>query len=101
MDIDFIAQDSYALTRPQWKLITDFEEAGQAFASLVKQNYKPQQAAKAQSVAPVEDDASSSDGENREDVPLPEMEDAQVSSDEGEAEVSRIQFHVRWVLSLI
>ncbi|KAL8665757.1 MAG: hypothetical protein Q9202_002067 [Teloschistes flavicans] len=86
MDIDFIVQDSYALTRPQWKLITDFEEAGQAFASLVKQNYKSQQPTKAQGVAPIEDDASSSDGENREDVPLPEMEDAQVSSDEGEAE---------------
>ncbi|KAI4110026.1 MAG: hypothetical protein L6R37_000159 [Teloschistes peruensis] len=86
MDIDFIVQDSYALTRPQWKLITDFEEAGQAFASLVKQNYKPHQPAKAHSAASVEDDASSSDGENRDDVPLPEMEDAQVSSDEGEAE---------------
>ncbi|KAL8693364.1 MAG: hypothetical protein Q9218_001801 [Villophora microphyllina] len=87
MDIDFIVQDSYALTRPQWKLITGFEEAGQAFASLVKQNYKSQHSVKTQELAPTEDDASSSsDGEDGEDAPVPEMDDAQVSSDEGEAE---------------
>ena len=35
MDIDFIIQDTFALTRPQWKLNTDFEEAGRLFAEKV------------------------------------------------------------------
>ncbi|KAL8703441.1 MAG: hypothetical protein Q9201_003379 [Fulgogasparrea decipioides] len=86
MDIDFIVQDSFALTRPQWKLITDFEEAGRAFADLVKQNYKTQTPAKIQEIVAAEAEASSSDEGDGEDVPLPEMDDAQESSDEGEAE---------------
>lgn len=87
MDIDFIVQDSFALTRPQWKLITEFEEAGRMFANLVKQNYKPPEPAKSQGALPAEDEASSSDEGDGDDVPVPDMDDAQVSSDEGEAEV--------------
>ncbi|KAL8834134.1 MAG: hypothetical protein Q9170_003908 [Blastenia crenularia] len=88
MDIDFIVQDSFALTRPQWKLVTDFEEAGRLFAHLVKQNYKSQGPGKAQVPEPAEDEASSSDEDDGEDAPLPEMDDGQESSDEvdGEAE---------------
>ena len=42
MDIDFIIQDTYALTRPQWKFAGGFEEAGRAFAEIVSQHYKAQ-----------------------------------------------------------
>ncbi|KAL9058037.1 MAG: hypothetical protein Q9206_002101 [Seirophora lacunosa] len=86
MDIDFMVQDSFALTRPQWKLITDFEEAGRLFADLVKQNYKAQGPGKTQEAEPAEEEAPSSDEGDGEDVPVPEMDDGQESSDEAEAE---------------
>jgi regulator of nonsense transcripts 2 len=40
MDIDFIVQDVFALTRPQWKLASNMEEAGRAFQLAVAQNQK-------------------------------------------------------------
>ncbi|KAL8719316.1 MAG: hypothetical protein Q9225_003660 [Loekoesia sp. 1 TL-2023] len=86
MDIDFMVQDSFALTRPQWKLVTDFEEAGRLFANQVKQNYKSQGPEKAQVAEPVENEASSSDEAEGEDGPVPEMDDGQESSDEAEVE---------------
>ncbi|KAL8654506.1 MAG: hypothetical protein Q9210_001451 [Variospora velana] len=86
MDIDFMVQDSFALTRPQWKLNTNFEEAGRLFANLVKQNYKAQGPGKTQEPEPAEDEAPSSDEDDGEDVPVPEMDDGQESSDEAEAE---------------
>lgn len=89
MDIDFMVQDSFALTRPQWKLVTDFEEAGRLFANLVKQNYRSQGQEKAPEPEPAEDEASSSDEADGEDAPVPEMDDGQESSDEAEAEVSQ------------
>ena len=45
MDVDFIVQDTFALVRPQWKLATNLDEAGRAFADAVAQNYKTQEAA--------------------------------------------------------
>lgn len=90
MDIDFIVQDSFALTRSQWKLVTEYEEAGRLFANLVKQNYKTRGSEKSQIPEPAEDEASSSDEGDGEDAPVPEMDDAQESSDEAEAEVSEI-----------
>ena len=94
MDIDFIVQDSFALTRPQWKLVTGFEEAGQAFANLVKQNYKAQEANKGQAVvqagAEAEAEAESSDDDDVENTRVPALdEDAQSSSEEAEPEVGR------------
>ncbi|KAL8761813.1 MAG: hypothetical protein Q9184_002097 [Pyrenodesmia sp. 2 TL-2023] len=86
MDIDFMVQDSFALTIPQWKLITNFEEAGKLFANLVKQHYRPQGAGKTQEPEPAEDVESSSDEGDGEDAPVPEMDDGQESSDEAEAE---------------
>lgn len=84
-----MVQDSFALTRPQWKLITNFEEAGKLFASLIKQYSKPQGAEKPQEAEPAEDVESSSDEGDGEDALVPEMDDGQESSDEAEAEVSQ------------
>lgn len=90
MDIDFIVQDSFALTRPQWKLVTDFEEAGQAFANLVKQNYKSQEPNKSQDTVAAEAEASSSDEGDGENTRVPALDDdAQSSSEEAEPEVRR------------
>lgn len=99
MDIDFIVQDSFALTRPQWKLVTGFEEAGQAFANLVKQNYKAQEANKGQAIlqAGAEAEASSSDEDDVENARVPALdEDAQSSSEEAEHEVGRYIHGIDW-----
>lgn len=40
MDIDFAVQDTFALTRPQWKLATSLEEAAKAFQLAVAQDQK-------------------------------------------------------------
>ncbi|KAL8859239.1 MAG: hypothetical protein Q9178_004177 [Gyalolechia marmorata] len=85
MDIDFIVQDSFAQTRPQWKLITDFDEAGRIFSNLVNQNYKSQESTKVQEIGSAEDEASSSD-DGGENTRVPAMDDAQSSSEEAEAE---------------
>ncbi|KAL8816116.1 MAG: hypothetical protein Q9223_004822 [Gallowayella weberi] len=82
MDIDFIVQDSFALVRPQWKLIRDFEEAGQTFAILVKQSFQSQGANKSQGIASLEVEASSSDEDDGENTREPEMDDGQSSSEE-------------------
>ena len=100
MDIDFIVQDAYALTRPQWKLAKDFEEAGRAFAESVTQNYKNTEAEKTVELEAPEDDGSSEDDADDDDLQVPEMEDAHSSSEEAEAEV-RIHYPViRCMLTL-
>jgi len=40
MDIEFIVQDVFALTRPQWKLASNIEEAGRAFQLAMAQDQK-------------------------------------------------------------
>ena len=90
MDIDFLVQDTYALTRPQWKLATSFEEAGRAFADLVAQNHKSKGTDKAIETELMEDDISSSDEADEDEPPVPEMEDGQSSSEDIEAEVRSI-----------
>lgn len=40
MDIEFIVQDVFGLTRPQWKLASNIEEAGRAFQLAMAQDQK-------------------------------------------------------------
>jgi regulator of nonsense transcripts 2 len=86
MDVEFIVQDAYNLTRPQWKLITNLEEASQAFGEAVKQNY--QTAAADKPVEQEDEDASASDddldGPEDEDVVMPDGEGDDSSSDSEE-----------------
>ncbi|PLN79296.1 ARM repeat-containing protein [Aspergillus taichungensis] len=87
MDVDFLVQDTYSVTRPQWKLVTDLEEATKIFGEAVAQNYKTQDTERA--AEPEEDDAdSSSSDEGLEEDVIPEAEDDQESSDEAEADAS-------------
>jgi regulator of nonsense transcripts 2 len=85
MDVEFLVQDAYNLTRPQWKLITNLEEASYAFGEAVKQNY--QTAAAGKPVEPEDEDASASDeeldGPDDEDVVMPDG-DGDKSSSESE-----------------
>lgn len=86
MDVEFIVQDAFNLTRPQWKLITDLEEASRAFAEAVKQNYQTTTTDKP--AEPDEDDLSASDdeldGPEDEDVVMPDGEGDQSSGDDDE-----------------
>lgn len=84
MDIDFIIQDTYALTRPQWKLAPNMEEAGRAFAESVAQNYQSQEPDKAVEAETFDDDGSSEDEGDDDDVKL---HDNDSSNEENEAEV--------------
>lgn len=84
MDVEFIVQDAYNLTRPQWKLITNLEDASQAFSEAVKLNY--QTSATDKPVEADEDDVSASDdeldGPEDEDVVLPDGEEDKSTGEE-------------------
>ncbi|KAH7128795.1 armadillo-type protein [Dendryphion nanum] len=86
MDVEFLVQDAYALTRPQWKLITNLDDATHAFAESVKQNY--QTSAVDKHIDPEEDDVSASDddaeGPDDDDVAVPEDDGEKSSGDEDE-----------------
>ncbi|KAI1338529.1 MIF4G domain-containing protein [Xylariaceae sp. FL0016] len=84
MDIEFIVQDTFSLTRPQWKLATTLEEASKAFQLAITQDQK--NAGLDKIVDP--DDASSSsssDDEGDGDDALPEPEadgDSELADDD-------------------
>lgn len=81
MDVEFIVQDAYALVRPQWKLITDLDEASRVFGEAVKQNYQTTATDKPVEVEDEEESASDDDdGPEDDDVVVPEGEEK--SSDE-------------------
>lgn len=83
MDIDFLVQDTFSMARPQWKLVTDPQEATRIFGEAVAQNYKTQDSERP--AEPEEDDAeSSSSDEGLEEDAIPEVEDEQESSEEEE-----------------
>lgn len=82
MDIEFIVQDTYGLTRPQWKIASDLPEAAQLFGEAVAQNYKVQEADK--TAEPDDDAESSSSDDGLEEDAIPDVDDDQSSSDEVE-----------------
>ncbi len=82
MDIEFLVQDAYALTRPQWKLATNLEEAGNAFAEAVKQNYDQSAVEKPMETEEAEEESLSEDGEDGEEPAARKMEGAKSSGDE-------------------
>jgi regulator of nonsense transcripts 2 len=86
MDIEFLVQDIFALTRPQWKLASNIEEATKVFQFAVAQDQKTSGLGK---VAEQDDATSgaSSDDENGDDMPLADQDDDdESSSEDGEAE---------------
>lgn len=86
MDVDFIVQDAYMLTRPQWKLITNLEEASHVFGEAVKVNY--QSSAVDKPTEADEDEASASeddgDGPDDEDLAIPDGDDEKSSGEDAE-----------------
>ncbi|KAL1954068.1 hypothetical protein VTO42DRAFT_1802 [Malbranchea cinnamomea] len=84
MDIEFVVQDTYALTRPQWKFASSLEEAGKSFAEAVAQNYKIQETEKAPEPEDDAETSASEDGLEEDGIPDAEEEE-QSSSEEAEA----------------
>jgi regulator of nonsense transcripts 2 len=88
MDIDFLVQDAFMLTRPQWKLLTNLEDAAHAFAEAVKQNYqtssvdKPTEVDEGDEGSASEDDGDVADDE---DVQVPDADDDKSSGEEADA----------------
>ena len=86
MDVEYVVQDIFALTRPQWKLAENLEDAGHAFAAAVNQNYQPQDVGKVADAEEADDDASSGEGAEEDELRIQEMDEAQSSSEEAEAD---------------
>ena len=85
MDIDFMIQDTFASTRPQLKLAANLDEAGRAFADLVKQNYRSQEPEKPLEAEDPDDGTSSDEEADEDETHIPEI-DTHSSSDEAETE---------------
>ncbi|EHL02630.1 putative Regulator of nonsense transcripts 2 [Glarea lozoyensis 74030] len=62
MDIEFIVQDVFALTRPQWKLASNLEEASRAFQLAMAQDQKTAGLDKTVEPDEADSDGSSDDG---------------------------------------
>ncbi|KZF23366.1 hypothetical protein L228DRAFT_209787 [Xylona heveae TC161] len=84
MDVEFIVQDTFALTRPQWKLVTNLEEAGRLFAEAVAQNYKLQDTEKPLEPEEPDDSSSSDDGFDEDEDRMAENEEGPSSGEEME-----------------
>jgi len=90
MDVEFLVQDAFMLTRPQWKLINNLEDASHAFAEAVKENYqtnptdKAAEADEADEMSASEDEA---DGGDDDDVAVHDGDDDKSSGED--AEVSK------------
>jgi regulator of nonsense transcripts 2 len=93
MDIEFIVQDVFALTRPQWKLASNIEEASRAFQLAVAQDQKTSGLDKAAEPADADSDGPSDgeidDGEAEVDAEagIGEAEEESESDEEAEASV--------------
>lgn len=87
MDIEFIVQDIFALTRPDWRIASSYEEASKAFQLAVAQDQKSMGIDKAGE----EELSSGSTSDDDEDLPLAEADGGdEVGSDEEDAEVRMI-----------
>lgn len=86
MDVDFLIQDTFALLRPGWKLHTNLEQAGAAFAESVKQHVKSDEQEKPTEAEQLEEGDDSEDEADEEDLPVARMGEPEFSDEEAEAE---------------
>lgn len=82
MDIEFLVQDIFSLTRPQWKLASNLEEATKAFQLAIEQNSKLSGLNK----APEPEEGSSSGSSDDDVLPLDD-EDEDDGADDADPEV--------------
>ena len=79
MDIEFIVQDVFALTRPQWKLASNIEEASKAFQLAMAQDQKTSGLDKVAEPEEADSDGSSDEG----------MDDAEAEAGLAEADAEK------------
>jgi regulator of nonsense transcripts 2 len=98
MEIEFVVQDMYALTRPQWKLASDLEEAAKAWQVAIIQQQKLVGLEKAQDVD--DQSSSSSSDEDNGDGDLHDGDDDSGSEDEDIAEVCAQSLRILYIFLL-
>lgn len=98
MEIDFLVQDTYSLVRPQWKLVTDLQEAAKLFGDAVAANYKQQSSEKVSDAPDEVEDSASDDGEVDDDAAV-ENDLGNSSSEEGEVREFKDRRYPRLMLS--
>ncbi|KAK5148536.1 hypothetical protein LTR04_000642, partial [Oleoguttula sp. CCFEE 6159] len=85
MDVEFMVQDAFAATRPQWKLAVSLDEAQHAFAEAVKQNYQtPVTERVPDPVEEAEEESGSDDGRDEDELRMRDVEENKSSGDEAE-----------------
>ncbi|KAI9669467.1 MAG: hypothetical protein M1817_004692 [Caeruleum heppii] len=86
MDVDFLIHDAYSLTRPQWTLARDLEEAGKTFTEAIQQNYKGQDVDKAAEAEDSDEETSSDAGIDEDETKEIHGEEAASSGEDAETE---------------
>lgn len=77
--------DAYGIVRPQWKLMLDVTEAGNAFAEAVKQNYDTLGTERSNEVDELEDDVDNIGLETGDDDEISvKLDEEEASSDSAE-----------------
>jgi regulator of nonsense transcripts 2 len=99
MDIEFIVHDIFALTRPQWKLASNIEEASRAFQLAMAQDQKNSRLNKSIEMEPDVED-SSDDGVDDGEGVLPEP-DADADEDLSEEDEVDVRYVVLYAIMLI
>ena len=87
MDIEFVVQDTFALTRPQWSYASNLEEATKALHTAIMQDQKTAGADKMHDV----DDASSRDSSDDENADVEDVEHEIDIDDESEYEEDDVE----------
>ncbi|RMZ76300.1 hypothetical protein DV737_g4900, partial [Chaetothyriales sp. CBS 132003] len=85
LDLDFLVQDTFALVRPQWKIVSDLPEAAKLFGEAIASNYKQQQTTGRPADAADEADDSESDALDEEDGGADDPAAMHSSADEADA----------------
>ena len=81
MDVEFLVQDIFSLTRPQWKLASNLEEASKVFQLAMAQDQKTSGVERV--VEPEDNDSDVSDDE---DGMVPDEDEDDESDDDGDGE---------------
>ncbi|KAL3955272.1 hypothetical protein ACCO45_010835 [Purpureocillium lilacinum] len=87
MEIEFVVQDIFALTRPQWKMVAGLEEAAKAFQLAIAQDQKTAGADK--QAEP--DDVSSGDSSDDDNGDVDEVEPYGDGEDESASEEDEVE----------
>lgn len=81
MDIEFIVHDVFTLTRPQWKLASNIEEATAAFQLAMSQDQKTSGTEKIPEMEDPESEGSSADAAGDGEADIDDLSESDEASD--------------------